>query len=48
MCKEDGYMRLKASLSPKEHRGVVLINPPYELKHEYQDIVDTIKNCIKR
>lgn len=41
--KEDGFARLKASLPPKERRGVVLIDPPYELKHEYMDVVKAIK-----
>lgn len=48
MFKEDGYARLKASLPPKERRGVVLIDPPYELKHEYQDVVDAIGESIER
>ncbi len=48
MYKEDAYARLKASLPPKERRGVVLIDPPYELKHEYQDVVDAITESVKR
>jgi 23S rRNA (adenine2030-N6)-methyltransferase len=32
--KEDDFKRLKASLPPKERRGLVLIDPPYELSHE--------------
>ncbi len=48
MYKEDGYARLKASLPPKERRGVVLIDPPYELKNEYQDVVDAIEESVKR
>lgn len=48
MYKEDGYARLKASLPPKERRGFVLIDPPYELKHEYQDVVDAMKEATTR
>ena len=48
MYKEDGFARLKASLPPKERRGVVLIDPPYELKHEYMDVVKAIKNSHER
>lgn len=48
MHKEDGFARLKASLPPKERRGMVLIDPPYELKHEYQDVADAIKESVKR
>ncbi|MGF1691720.1 23S rRNA (adenine(2030)-N(6))-methyltransferase RlmJ [Photobacterium kagoshimensis] len=46
--KEDGFARLKASLPPKERRGVVLIDPPYELKHEYMDVVKAIRESHKR
>ncbi|WP_064606372.1 23S rRNA (adenine(2030)-N(6))-methyltransferase RlmJ [Photobacterium sp. J15] len=46
--KEDAFARLKASLPPKERRGVVLIDPPYELKHEYMDVVKAIKESYKR
>ncbi|WP_413113052.1 23S rRNA (adenine(2030)-N(6))-methyltransferase RlmJ [Thaumasiovibrio sp. DFM-14] len=46
--KEDGFSRLKASLPPKERRGLVLIDPPYELKHEYQDVVNAIQQAHKR
>ncbi len=48
MYKEDGFARLKASLPPKERRGLVLIDPPYELKHEYQDVVNAIYQSHKR
>lgn len=48
MFKEDGFARLKASLPPKERRGVVLIDPPYELKHEYMDVVNAIKDSYQR
>ncbi|MEJ2764372.1 23S rRNA (adenine(2030)-N(6))-methyltransferase RlmJ [Photobacterium sp. MCCC 1A19761] len=46
--KEDAFTRLKGSLPPKERRGVVLIDPPYELKHEYMDVVKAIKESYKR
>ncbi|WP_415719904.1 23S rRNA (adenine(2030)-N(6))-methyltransferase RlmJ [Photobacterium ganghwense] len=46
--KEDAFARLKASLPPKERRGVVLIDPPYELKHEYMDVVKAIQESYKR
>lgn len=48
MYKEDGFARLKASLPPKERRGLVLIDPPYELKHEYQDVVNAIEDSVQR
>lgn len=46
--KEDGFQRLKASLPPKERRGLVLIDPPYELAHEYRDVVNAIAQSYKR
>ncbi|MDP2574930.1 23S rRNA (adenine(2030)-N(6))-methyltransferase RlmJ [Vibrio penaeicida] len=46
--KEDGFQRLKASLPPKERRGLVLIDPPYELAHEYRDVVNAVAQSHKR
>ncbi|MFC3024282.1 23S rRNA (adenine(2030)-N(6))-methyltransferase RlmJ [Vibrio zhugei] len=46
--KEDGFARLKASLPPKERRGLVLIDPPYELAKEYRDVVKAIAQSYKR
>lgn len=48
MHNEDGFARLKASLPPKERRGLILIDPPYELKTEYQDVVNAIGESVKR
>jgi 23S rRNA (adenine2030-N6)-methyltransferase len=46
--KEDGFKRLKASLPPKERRGLVLIDPPYEQAKEYRDVVTAIAQSHKR
>lgn len=46
--KEDGFQRLKASLPPQERRGLVLIDPPYELAKEYRDVVRAIHQSHKR
>ena len=46
--KEDGFQRLKGSLPPKERRGLVLIDPPYELAKEYRDVVNAIFQSHKR
>ncbi|EGQ7944085.1 23S rRNA (adenine(2030)-N(6))-methyltransferase RlmJ [Vibrio cholerae] len=45
--KEDGFARLKASLPPQERRGLVLIDPPYELAKEYRDVVRAIAQSYK-
>lgn len=46
--KEDGFARLKASLPPQERRGLVLIDPPYELAKEYRDVVRATAQSYKR
>ncbi|BDH44185.1 ribosomal RNA large subunit methyltransferase J [Salmonella enterica subsp. enterica serovar Choleraesuis] len=46
--RADGYMQLKAKLPPVSRRGLVLIDPPYELKTDYQAVVDGIKEGHKR
>ncbi|MBY6188494.1 23S rRNA (adenine(2030)-N(6))-methyltransferase RlmJ [Marinobacter hydrocarbonoclasticus] len=48
IAREDGYQCLKANLPPKERRGVVLIDPPYELKDEYRDLVKGVQEGVKR
>lgn len=46
--KEDGFAQLKAHLPPKERRGLVLIDPPYEQAQEYQAVVNAITQSHKR
>ena len=46
--KVDGYANLKALLPPIERRGVILIDPPYELHHEYSDVVNGVMDGLKR
>lgn len=48
ISKEDGFSRLKACVPPLERRGMVLIDPPYELSHEYQDVVNALCDSHKR
>ncbi len=38
--KEDGFNRTLKQLPPRERRGIVLIDPPYELKEDYQRVVE--------
>jgi 23S rRNA (adenine2030-N6)-methyltransferase len=40
--KTDGYKSLKGQLPPATRRGVVLIDPPYEMKTDYYDAVAAI------
>lgn len=46
--EEDAYRALKACLPPKERRGLVLIDPPYEVKDEFQRIVRGLGEALKR
>lgn len=46
--REDGFQQVKATLPPKERRGLVLIDPPYELKEDYDLVVKAIEEGYKR
>lgn len=39
---EDGFQGCIARLPPPERRGLILIDPPYEMKEDYQRVVDTL------
>jgi 23S rRNA (adenine2030-N6)-methyltransferase len=45
---QDGFSGIKACLPPPTKRAVVLIDPPYELKEDYQRVVDCIADSLKR
>ncbi|MDX5365023.1 MAG: 23S rRNA (adenine(2030)-N(6))-methyltransferase RlmJ [Alphaproteobacteria bacterium] len=44
----DGYTALKAMLPPKERRGVVLIDPPFEQRDEYARLVEALAEAHRR
>lgn len=46
--RDDGFQQLKATMPPKERRGLVLIDPPYELKEDYERVVQAIAEGYKR
>ena len=46
--RSDGYQQLKAKLPPPSRRGLILIDPPYELKSDYQAVVQGIQEGYKR
>jgi len=48
MANSDGLKGLIANMPPKERRGFVLIDPSYEIKTEYQQVVDTLIKAHKR
>ena len=45
---DNGFQQVKATLPPKERRGLVLIDPPYELKDDYDLVVKAIEEGYKR
>ena len=44
----DGYDALKAALPPPTRRGVVLIDPPYELKTDYTRALGALREALAR
>ncbi|WP_233114599.1 23S rRNA (adenine(2030)-N(6))-methyltransferase RlmJ, partial [Aggregatibacter actinomycetemcomitans] len=44
----DGFQQVKVTLPPKERRGLVLIDPPYELKEDYDLVVKAVEEGYKR
>ncbi|UCQ11483.1 23S rRNA (adenine(2030)-N(6))-methyltransferase RlmJ [Edwardsiella tarda] len=48
VVRENGYQQLKSQLPPASRRGLILIDPPYELKSDYQDVVKGIQEGYKR
>ncbi len=45
---QDAYTALKALLPPKERRGLVLIDPPFEAKDEFHRIVKGAEEACRR
>lgn len=48
MQKADGFGALKALLPPPTRRALVLIDPPYEEKQDYQRVVTALQEGLKR
>jgi 23S rRNA (adenine2030-N6)-methyltransferase len=46
--EEDAYQALKACLPPKERRGLVLVDPPYEVRDEFQRMVKGMGEALRR
>jgi 23S rRNA (adenine2030-N6)-methyltransferase len=44
----DGWLALGAHLPPKEKRGLVLVDPPFEIAGEYDRLVDGLVKAYKR
>jgi 23S rRNA (adenine2030-N6)-methyltransferase len=48
MQQADGFAALKALLPPPPRRALVLIDPPYEDKQDYQRVVTALREGLKR
>lgn len=46
--RADGFVELVAKLPPPEKRGAVLIDPSYEIKDDYQRVIEVIAKAHKR
>jgi 23S rRNA (adenine2030-N6)-methyltransferase len=44
----DGFTGLKALLPPPSRRGLVLIDPPYEVKEDYKRVKQTLEDALGR
>jgi len=45
---QDGFQSAIAAMPPKERRGLILIDPPYEVKQDYERVVEVLIACHKR
>lgn len=48
IASSDGFAGLKASLPPPSRRGLVLIDPAYEMREDYQHVLHAIKDGLAR
>ena len=48
ILREDGYAALKAAMPPREKRGVVLIDPSYELATDDAAVINAVQEGLQR
>lgn len=48
VIRKNGFEGLKGLLPPPSRRGLVLMDPSYELKTDYADVVDCIQDALRR
>ena len=46
--KSDGFAALKALLPPPTRRGVIFMDPPYEIKSDYQKVITALEEGLAR
>ncbi len=48
VTQDNGFAALKSQLPPLEKRALVLIDPPYEVKDDYNTVIKSLKEAFKR
>lgn len=48
VLREDGFIQLKSKLPPVTRRGIILIDPSYEIKNDYYKIPSALFEAYKR
>lgn len=48
VLREDGFAQLKSKLPPLSRRGIILIDPSYEIKEDYSKIPQALHEAYKR
>ncbi len=45
---QDGFLALKALLPPKERRGLILVDPPFEDPKDWTRLIEGLENSLKK
>lgn len=48
VLRRNSFEGLKGQLPPASRRGLVLMDPSYELKSDYGDVIETLQDALKR
>jgi 23S rRNA (adenine2030-N6)-methyltransferase len=46
--RQDGYLGIKAFLPPKERRGLILVDPPFEQASEWEHLANAVKQGMQK
>lgn len=46
--RKDGFHQLRALLPPPSRRGLILIDPPYEMRADYSHVIQALKEALAR
>ena len=46
--RKDGFQQLRALLPPAARRGLVLIDPPYEMRDDYKHVITALREGLDR